>query len=54
MSKLAYEWKNIYRNLCNRDTEDNFLVKISDFDKVCQIFKVNLTNEEVKKIRELF
>ena len=53
-SKLAYEWKNIYRNLLqhNKDPEktDNQLIDLKSFDLICQKFKVNLTKDELRKI----
>lgn len=52
-TKLAYEWKNIYRNLANMDLDCTDLVELKDFDQVCQKFKVNCTKEELKKIQRL-
>lgn len=49
-AKLAYEWKNIYRNLAHMDTDCTDLVELKDFDQICQKFKVNCTKEELKKI----
>ena len=52
-AKLAYEWKNIYRNLAHMDVDCTDLVDLKDFDHICQKFKVNCTREELKKIQRL-
>jgi len=57
-SKLAYEWKNIYKNLLHVNEEmggqgrvgSGEYVTIRDFENVCQRFKVNFSREELKKI----
>ena len=58
-SKLAYEWKNIYRQLmslaCERDTADKKgEVTISEFNKACLRFHVNFTREELGNVRKMF
>ena len=52
--KLAYEWKNIYRNLLNMDWQENFTVDIKDFEQLCHRFKVLLTSDDLKRIYKLF
>jgi hypothetical protein len=52
-TKLAYEWKNIYRSLAHMDLDCTDLVDLKDFDQICQKFKVNCTKEELKKISRL-
>ena len=57
-NKLAYEWKNIYKNLIHVNEEmggqgrvgSGEYITIRDFDNVCQKFKVTFTREELKKI----
>ena len=48
-SKLAYEWKNIYRSLAQVECDDG-TIKAKDLQNVCNKFQVNLTKEESKKI----
>ena len=50
--KLAYEWKNIFRCLCASDNED--MIDVKDFDIICMKYNVNLSSEELKKMRELY
>jgi hypothetical protein len=52
-TRLAYEWKNIYRQLCLQDKDETFLVKISEFDQTCEKFRTNLSREELKRIKVL-
>ena len=52
--KLAYEWKNIYRNLVSQDQNETSLVDLNELDTLCVRFKVSLTQEELQKIRKLF
>lgn len=52
--KLAYEWKNLYRNFVAQDPKDNGLINIKEFDQVCLKFKINFTREEMRQIKKLF
>ena len=57
-NKLAYEWKNVYRNLLQVNADgaarekfgSSDYVGLRDFDEVCQKFRVNFTREELNKI----
>lgn len=61
-NKLAYEWKNIYRNIlqvnAERGARDRLgsadFVALRDLDEVCQRFRVGLTREELTRIQKLF
>ena len=58
-SKLAYEWKNIYRSLmqlaCERETDKRKGdVTISEFNKSCLRHNVNFTREELNNVRKIF
>lgn len=53
-NKLAYEWKFIYRALVNFDTENTGLVDIYDFDRACLENRINLTKEELNKLKKHF
>lgn len=61
-NKLAYEWKNIFRNILSVNSDNNSrqklgssdFVTLRDFDEVCQKFRVNFTKEELAKIQKLF
>lgn len=61
-NKLAYEWKNIYRNILQANAERGAreklgsadFVTLRDLDEVCQRFRVNLTREELTRIQKLF
>lgn len=61
-NKLAYEWKNVYRNILQVNTDSaareklgsSEYVSLRDFDEVCQKFRVNFTREELNKIQKLF
>ncbi len=52
--KLAYEWKNIYRNLLNMDFQETYTVDLKDFEQLCYRYKVLLTADELKRIYKLF
>lgn len=52
-NKLAYEWKSIFRGLMQK-TNSAQVVDVSTFDETCQKYNVNLTREELKKIKKLF
>lgn len=52
--KLAYEWKNIYRNLVSSDTEDSGCITLKEFDDVCLKFKVSFNKQELGWIRKMF
>jgi hypothetical protein len=54
ISKVGYEWKNIYRNCVKIDSENTDLIDITYFDNICQKFKVNFSKEEIKRISKLF
>lgn len=49
-SKLAYEWKNIFRQLYKMDLGDSGLVELYDFDRTCLMYNINLSKEEIGKI----
>lgn len=57
-NKLAYEWKNVYRNILQVNADgaareklgSSDYVSMRDFDEVCQKFRVNFTREELNKI----
>ena len=57
-NKLAYEWKNIYKNLIHVNEEmggqgrvgSGEYITIRDFNNVCQKFKVSFSREELKKM----
>lgn len=49
-SKLAYEWKNIYRGVSQLDTSQKGLININAFNKIVHQFKVYLSREELRKI----
>ena len=54
-NKMAYEWKNIFRNLTlNQNTDDHYLVQMKEFEHICSKFKVSFSNEEVNKLVDLF
>ena len=48
--KLAYEWKNVYRNLVQADTERRGSVPITTFNKIIHQQKVFLSREELRKL----
>ena len=52
-NKIAYEWKNIYRQLIS-DSFGGEVVDIRTFDGACLKFQVNFTREELRKIKNLF
>ncbi len=52
--KLAYEWKNVYRNLVAADENDSGCIDILDFDKQCLKFQVSFTKEELRRIAKSF
>ena len=52
-AKLGYEWKNIYRMLSAKNQKaenEEHIIEVSEFDKVCQHYKVHLSNEEINKM----
>lgn len=50
-SKLAYEWKNMYRNFISSDPSESNLIDAKEFESYCNKFKVRLTNEELHRIK---
>lgn len=52
--KLAYEWKKIYRNLTTVDAQGTGVVKISDFQKVCERNGVSIIPLEIKQLLKLY
>lgn len=51
--KLAYEWKNIYRTLSNNNNmsqETHGIVKIGEFQKVCQRSGIEFDKKELVKM----
>lgn len=53
-AKLAYEWKFIFRQLVNIDTYDTGQVDLYDFDRICLDHKINLTKEELNKLKRRY
>lgn len=50
-SKLAYEWKNMYRNFISSDPNESNLIDAKEFESLCTRFKVRLSYEEVARIK---
>jgi hypothetical protein len=48
--KLAYEWKNIYRNLCTIDFKAKGIIKYQTFDTICQKSNANILPLEMKQL----
>lgn len=53
-TKLAYEWKNLYRALAQSDIERKGTVPLSTFNKIIHQHKVYLSREELRKIEQLY
>ena len=58
ISKLAYEWRNIFRSLmrlaCSKEAEKEQAVTVREFNEVCLRHHVNFTREELNQVRKHF
>ena len=54
ITKLSYEWKNIYRSLAIIDEDETNLVELEKFDLACQKQNVFLNSEDLRKLMKLF
>ena len=52
-SKLAYEWKNMYRNFISNDPSESNLIDSKEFETYCIRFKVRLTTDELNRIKQI-
>ena len=48
--KLGYEWRQIYRDLAQKDVDDTGLVSVKDFQDSCRKTGTNISKEEVSKL----
>lgn len=53
-TKLAYEWKNVFRALTQTDSERKGIININTFNKIIHQFKVYLSREELRKIEMVY
>ena len=52
--KLSYEWKNVYRYLCNMDPKNRGFTSMAIFVKALQAFNVFLSKTELTRLSEVF
>lgn len=52
--KLAYEWKNIYRALSNKDEENLGIAKVMDFQRACAKSNVDFDHKELVKLVQTY
>ena len=53
-TKLAYEWKNIYRALVQADAERKGTIPVGTFNKIIHQHKVFLQREDLRRIEQIF
>ena len=51
---MGYEWKKIYKSICRNDSSQNGTVSRQAFKEACSSASVGLSNDEVRKIGQLF
>ena len=59
VSKLAYEWRGIFRGLmktaCSKENDGKKgEVTIKEFNQICLRHHVNFTREEINQVRKMF
>lgn len=53
-NKLAYEWKNIYRQLCLIDADDLGVLRAADFLRACNKHGIEFSKRELIKVIQHF
>ena len=53
-AKVGYEWKRIFKGLLKADKNSSGAVSKEQFQTACELAGVNLTNDEIRKVGNLF
>jgi hypothetical protein len=54
VSKIGYEWKNIYRIISKMDRKNIGIVTIKQFEQACAKANVKITKDDSQKISSIF